>query len=276
MNTIFQNEHAQEQIFRWMKNHAGDSETVCSVKEFKPDVFYRYTRYTNDRMADCPKSNRHVTIFPVIKKIIKTVFLILLLLILLTGAGIPLITCLSSYHKIVQSDEAPQKKVAIVFGAGLQPNGRPSPILSYRVKTAVELYKKGKVQYLLMSGDNRFVDYNEPGAMKSYAIELGVPEEHIVLDYAGRRTYDTCYRAKAIFGVQEALLVTQRYHLPRALFICNELGLNAIGVEADPLTQRPYSMLIWCLREIPAQWVAVYDVWFRHPLPILGPYEPIE
>ena len=75
----------------------------------------------------------------------------------------------------------------------------------------------------LMSGDNRFLDYNEPGAMCAYALSLGVPEDAIVLDYAGRRTYDTCYRAHAIFGIQQAVLVTQSFHLPRALFTCNML-----------------------------------------------------
>ena len=98
--------------------------------------------------------------------------------------------------------------------------------------TAAQLYFSGKVEKLLMSGDNRFVDYNEPEAMRQYARSLGVPEEAIVLDYAGRRTYDTCYRARDIFGVQSAILVTQNFHLPRALFTCNALGIRATGVES--------------------------------------------
>ena len=84
-----------------------------------------------------------------------------------------------------------------------------------------------------MSGDNRFVNYNEPEAMRQYALDLEVPDNAIVLDYAGRRTYDTCYRAKAIFGINSALLVTQQFHMPRALFLCNMLGVQAIGVEAN-------------------------------------------
>lgn len=181
----------------------------------------------------------------------------------------------SAKGKILKVDQAPEKKVAIVFGAGLQWDGRPSPVLRDRINTAVDLYNAGKIQKILMSGDNRFVDYNEPGAMKLYAIEKGIPEAAIVLDFAGRRTYDTCYRAKAIFDLSDVILVTQRYHLPRAIFTCNALGLQAIGVEADRRTYRVSSQIIWGLREIPAQIRAVLDVWLLRPLPVLGESEPI-
>jgi SanA protein len=126
-----------------------------------------------------------------------------------------------------------------------------------------------------MSGDNRFVDYNEPGAMYSYAIELGVPPEDIVLDYAGRRTYDTCYRAKAIFGLDDVLLVTQRFHLPRALFLCGQMGLKANGVIADRTVYSRTSRVVWNLRETPATLVALVEAWVTHPLPVLGDPEPI-
>jgi len=91
------------------------------------------------------------------------------------------------------------------------------------------------------------------------------------LDFAGRRTYDTCYRARHIFGVDRPILVTQRFHLYRTVFTCNMLGEDAVGVPAD---QREYN-LIWSLREIPASLVAVWEVWFSHPLPVLGEKEPI-
>ncbi len=194
---------------------------------------------------------------------------------LLVGFAL-LVTNISAAGKIMDADEAPSKKVAIVFGAGLQHDGRPTAVLQDRVAAAAELYFAGKAEIILMSGDNRFVDYNEPGAMRAYAIELGVPDEAIVLDYAGRRTYDTCYRAKAIFGVKDALLVTQKFHLPRTLFICRSLGINSIGVIADRRVYRSYALTYWRLREIPAQIVALYDVWIRHPLPVMGPFEPIE
>ncbi len=172
-------------------------------------------------------------------------------------------------------ENAPHARVAIVFGAGLQRNGTPSPILRDRVETAAWLYAAGKVDKLLMSGDNRFVDYNEPGAMQTYAIALGVPERDIVLDYAGRRTYDTCYRARHIFDIDEALLVTQSFHMPRALLTCNNLGVRSSGVPADLRSYRRSSFTYWYLRELPATTVAFWDVWVARPLPVLGKPEPI-
>jgi len=190
--------------------------------------------------------------------------------------GLPrLVTGILSHPKEYSTEAVPVDKVAIVFGAGLQRDGTPSPILQDRVGTAVRLYFAGKVQKLLMSGDNRFVDYNEPGSMKEYAISLGVPAEDIVLDYAGRRTYDTCYRAKAIFGLDEAILVTQGYHLPRALFTCAGLGLNVTGVKSDMRVYDTHGQLIRQARELAATTVALWQVWISHPLPVLGDPEPI-
>ncbi len=170
---------------------------------------------------------------------------------------------------------APQGKTALVFGAGLYRDGSPSAVLRDRVQTAVELYKAGKVEKLLMSGDNSTLSYNEPGAMQKYAMQLGVPEEAIVLDYAGRRTYDSCYRARTIFGVDDVLLVTQDYHLPRALYICNILGLKAVGISADRRNYRMGTYIYWRLREIPATFTAFIDLYIRKPEPILGDPEPI-
>ncbi|MBN1936793.1 MAG: YdcF family protein [Anaerolineae bacterium] len=145
--------------------------------------------------------------------------------------------------------------------------------LADRVWTAAELYQSGKVRKLLMSGDNRFVDYNEPGAMRQYALDLGVPDGDIVLDYAGRRTYDTCYRAGYIFGVQEAVLVTQHFHLDRALYLCDSLGIDAVGVAAD---RQPYAAVhFWWWREVAAMTNAWLDLNVLHPTPVLGEKLPI-
>lgn len=198
--------------------------------------------------------------------------ILILILASMLILGMPyVILCLYSNPRIFAVAQAPARRVAIVFGAGLRRDGTPSPVLEDRVTTAAELYFAGKVQKLLMSGDNRFINYNEPGAMLNYALKLGVPRQDIVLDYAGRRTYDTCYRARAIFGVTEALLVTQSFHLARAVFTCNALGLPAEGVIAD---RRPYVGTAG-LREVPASLVALWDVWISHPLPVLGKPEPI-
>lgn len=179
-------------------------------------------------------------------------------------------------ERIFTVEEAPKGySVAIVFGAGLHWDGSPTPVLRDRVKAAVELYDQGKVQKLLFSGDNRFEDYNEPGAMLEFALELGVPEEDIVLDYAGRRTYDTCYRANAIFKVDQAILVTQRFHLPRAIFLCDQLGIVSQGVESDLRAYSSYSLRYWNLREILATMSAMWDVWIQRPVPVLGEELPI-
>lgn len=195
---------------------------------------------------------------------------------LLLAFGLPtLLSEVASRNRTFAVEQAPNAPVAIVFGAGLNRDGRPSPVLRDRVSTAVELYFSGKVQKLLMSGDNSYLDYNEPGAMLSYALELGVPEKDIILDYAGRRTYDTCYRALHIFGVTDALVVTQAYHLPRTLLTCQGLGLNAFGVIADQRAYHPIAMQRWRIREVPATLVALWDVYITRPLPILGKPEPI-
>jgi SanA protein len=205
-------------------------------------------------------------------------FLILLILLVLgvVALAIPrFITGLYSNPRISSVSDASPDRAAIVFGDGLRRDGTPTTILRDRVETAAALYKQGKVEKLLFSGDNSFLDYNEPGSMKEYALQLGVPEQDIVLDFAGRRTYDTCYRAKAIFGLEHALLVTQPYHLPRAVYTCNMLGLKSIGVYADNYPYRKVSLGFWNLRELPATLVAFWELFISKPQPILGNAEPI-
>jgi SanA protein len=186
-----------------------------------------------------------------------------------------LVTSWSARNLVFSVEKVPPKPVAIVFGAGLWRDGSPTPVLRDRVATAAELYFAGKIKKLLMSGDNSHNDYNEPAAMRAYAMQLGVSGDDIVLDYAGRRTYDTCYRAREIFRVNEAILVTQNFHLPRALYTCNALGVQAVGVSADMRVYRMRSLVIWNLRELPASLVALWQVHISQPLPILGQPEPI-
>ena len=206
--------------------------------------------------------------------VFRIIVYLLILAVLAFGLS-RLFTELYSNSRLSLPDNAPASQVAIVFGAGLSYDGSPSPVLKDRVATAAELYFSGKVKKILMSGDNRFIDYNEPGAMLDYAIQLGVPRQDIVLDFAGRRTYDTCYRAKAIFGVTDALLVTQRYHLPRAIFTCNFLGIKGYGVIADLRPYNTRSLDYWKAREVGATLVALWEVWITRPLPVLGNPEPI-
>ena len=176
---------------------------------------------------------------------------------------------------IATLDAVTPHDVAIVFGAGLWYDGSPTPVLRDRVATAAALYFHGKAKKLLFSGDNRFINYNEPEAMRQYALSLGVPDDAIVLDYAGRRTYDTCYRARAIFGVEDAIVVTQRFHLPRAVYTCRAVGIDAVGVPADKQRYRTGPYIYWNVREFLATARALVDVHITHPLPVLGKPEPI-
>ena len=194
----------------------------------------------------------------------------------LTGLILPrLITFIYSWNRIYPVDQAPSERVAIIFGAGLRRDGTPTAVLRDRVETGVRLYFDGKVEKLLMSGDNSQVEYNEPESMRQYAIAMGVPEQDIVLDYAGRRTYDTCYRAKSIFKLGSVILVTQKFHLPRALFLCNALGLKATGVEASNNNYLKRSLFFWNIREQFATFTAFINVYVDKPTPILGQPEPI-
>jgi vancomycin permeability regulator SanA len=118
-------------------------------------------------------------------------------------------------------------QVALVLGAGLTRSGTPTPFLADRLDAAIRLYRMGKVDGLLMSGDNHTASHDEPTAMRTYAIAHGVPAAAITLDYAGFDTYDSCYRARHIFGVQSAVVVTQSYHAPRAVYLCRSVGVNA-------------------------------------------------
>jgi SanA protein len=127
----------------------------------------------------------------------------------------------------------PRPRVAIVFGASVYGNRELSPVLEDRVDTAIELYRARKVDRILVSGDGRHPSYNEPKAMQEYLISHAVAPRDVIVDGGGRSTYETCLRAKEVFGLKKAVLVSQGFHLPRALYIANELGLDAIGMAGD-------------------------------------------
>ncbi len=167
----------------------------------------------------------------------------------------------------------PFHRVALVFGAGILPNGTPTPYLQNRVKTAVELYKAGRVDILLMSGDNGASYHNEPRVMKNYAVKLGVPATAIVVDDAGFNTYDSCYRAHAIFGLNSATLVSQGYHLPRAMVTCSHLGVGNSGVIAIH-PSRDFSVS-YILRELVSTDKMVFQLVFKPGPTILGKPLPI-
>lgn len=208
------------------------------------------------------------------KKFFKFILICACLTLILLGLS-RVTMILSASDSTYDLASVPSAQVALVPGAGITADDRPTLALRDRIDGAIELYRSGKVQKILMSGDNSSVYYNEPGVMASYAISQGIPESDIVLDYAGRRTYDTCYRAKAIFGLDSVIITTQKYHLPRMVFLCEQFGLETYGL---PVRQSDYLLnryLFWKTREVLATLAAYLDIFILNPEPILGSPEPI-
>lgn len=175
----------------------------------------------------------------------------------------------------VETSDWKAPRIAIVFGAGVLSDGTPSRMLEDRVRAAAELYRQQKVDRILVSGDNRFTNYNEPKAMREYLVTHAVAPDDVILDYAGRSTYETCLRAREIFGVQRAVLVTQQFHLPRALYLANALGMDPVGVIAD---RQDYGSELGYqqMREIGAEIKAFLNIHVRPPEVVMGDKLPIE
>lgn len=172
-------------------------------------------------------------------------------------------------HEFAVAD-APAAPVAIVFGAGISSAGVPTPALRVRLEDAAALYRAGKVKVLLVSGDNGTTSHDEPTVMRNHLEQLGVPASRIVLDYAGFDTWDTCVRAKRIFGVDRALVVTQQFHLSRAVFLCRQAGIDADGA-ADPHPSEDKT--VYHLREYPAAVKAAWDALWQPDPKFLGRQE---
>ena len=190
------------------------------------------------------------------KRTLRRVLLVLGLLCLLAAAAVlgpNAWVVLSTRGKILTLSDAPPEGVdcILVLGCGVYSDGSPTPMLSDRLTRAVELYEAGWSDKLLMSGDNRSKYYNELATMNRVARDAGVPAGAIALDYAGLNTYDSVYRARDIFGAKRIVIVTQRYHLYRALYLARALGLEAWGVAADGENYRGQTMRD--LREILAR-----------------------
>jgi SanA protein len=138
----------------------------------------------------------------------------------------------SSRPVIYSSQSVPPQPVALVLGARVNANGTPSDMLRDRLDVAVELYRAGKAEKILMSGDHGQEQYDEVNVAKKYLLEKGVAPEDLFLDHAGFDTYDSVYRARDVFGARSLIIVTQGYHLPRALYIAQRLGVEAVGTDA--------------------------------------------
>ncbi|HEX7746776.1 MAG TPA: ElyC/SanA/YdcF family protein [Micromonosporaceae bacterium] len=161
---------------------------------------------------------------------------------------------------IFTEDTVPEAPVALVLGAQVYANGTPSPFLVARLEIARRLLVAGKVRAILVSGDHMRWEYDEPGAMLHWLLDRGVPARKVVLDHAGFDTYDSCARANRIFGIRRAIVVTQTYHLPRAVMLCRRLGVDADGVGDDTVRQYRRPWLISSTREQGACVKAVFDM----------------
>lgn len=171
------------------------------------------------------------------------------------------------------SADVPRRKVAIVFGAGVQ-GTTPSPFLARRLDIARHLYADGRVRAILVTGDNSTPGYDETTVMRTYLTARGVPPGRVVPDYAGFRTWDSCARARRIFGVRSAVVVTQAFHLPRAVLLCRTAGIDAVGA-GDPSGRYDIGATAYgYAREVPADLRAVLDVWARPDPRFLGPHDP--
>lgn len=177
---------------------------------------------------------------PTVKRILWIVACILLLLLCF-------LFCINAYVKgstddrILSLEEAAGLEDAdciLVLGCLVRSDGTPSDMLADRLAYGVALYESGVYDRLLMSGDHGTEDYDEVNAMKQYAVERGVPSSSVFMDHAGFSTYESIYRAKEVFGARRIVIVTQEYHLYRALYIARALGVEAYGVAADARSYR--------------------------------------
>ena len=179
-----------------------------------------------------------------------------------------------AHGHVFTAADVPAAPVALVLGAQVYPDGNPSPFLVGRLEIARQLLADGKVRAILVSGDHMDWGYNEPGAMFQWLVDRGVPSQRIVLDHAGFDTYDSCARARQVFGVGAAIVVTQSYHIDRAVALCRRLGVDASGVGDD--TARIYTEP-WrnsVIRERGAVVKALGDVVSGRDPVFLGPLEP--
>lgn len=160
---------------------------------------------------------------------------------------------------VYDADTVPPAPVALVLGAQVDPDGTPSPFLAARLALAQRLYETGKVRVLLVSGDNSRPDYDEPSAMRTWLLQHGIPDERIVRDYAGFDTYDSCARAIRIFEVHRLIVVTQTFHVARAVALCRHLGIDATGVGDDSVRFARFDWWRASTREWGAAVKAAYD-----------------
>lgn len=171
-------------------------------------------------------------------------------------------------------EDVPLAEAAIILGAKVFPDGRMSDMLTDRTLTALELYESGKVQKILASGDHGQTEYDEVNAIKNFLLDKGVKPEDLFMDHAGFDTYDSLYRARDIFGIRSAVVVTQTFHLPRAVYIGRSLDIDVYGMKAD---RQPYLFAKRnAIREKLASIKAFLNILFHSKPTFLGEPIPIQ
>lgn len=209
----------------------------------------------------------------------KAIFCLLCLGIL----GIGTVLGLSSYMKnhtaakILSTKEAAQTDAdcILVLGCGVCEDGTPSLMLRDRLDMGIALYEAGAAKKLLMSGDHGREEYDEVNTMKAYALERGVPSEDIFMDHAGFSTYDSMYRARDVFCAKKVLIVTQPYHLPRALYVAERLGLDAYGVAALDVSYRgqqyrEFREMLARVKDFCTAWIQPQPKFLGEAIPVSG------
>jgi vancomycin permeability regulator SanA len=198
-------------------------------------------------------------------KILKLVAALGVLFVLIVlGANIFI---LNRRYTIVQTvDAAPTTTLALVFGGGMNADGSMGTMQTDRVKVAIELYKRGKAEQIMMTGDDGWLHADEVDAMRQYAIDAGVPSTTILVDRHGYRTYESCYREAKVYGVTKALMISQNFHLPRIIYLCNNFGIESVGLAAD-LRDYGIDNVIMQIREAGARLKAVWQVMVTKPAP---------
>lgn len=214
-----------------------------------------------------------------VRKKLKKAILLLLILAIAAPFLINGWVVTSTKNRILTTEDAAALEnvdCIVVLGCAVRPDGTPSPMLAERLQKSVELYEAGAAPKLLMSGDNGQVEYNEVAAMGNYALQKGVPSYDIFLDYAGFSTYESMYRAKAIFQAEKVLIVTQKYHLHRALYIAKALGLDAYGVSSDTQvyagqTNRDIREILARNKDFLTSIFKLKPTYLGDPVPVSGP-----
>ncbi|CEJ71853.1 vancomycin high temperature exclusion protein [Chryseobacterium oranimense G311] len=199
------------------------------------------------------------------KKVIKNIFKIFLLLV---AAGIIFIAWAnysirkeSSPFVSYNISDVPETKVGLLLGTGKNlNNGMPNAYFYNRIQAAIDLYKSGKIKYIIVSGDNSTKEYNEPEDMQLTLMKYGIPKDRIIMDHAGFRTLDSVVRAKDIFGQKKLVIISQKFHNERAVFLAKKNGIEAFGYNANDVNK--YAGLKTNLREYLAKTKVYWDLLF--------------